>query len=258
MTSWSSAPRCSPRCAPVTSTRSSCRGCRSTSSRSRSWPRSARRSGTPTTLFALVRRAVPYTELTREAVRRSDRARRDTASSTGRGPRGRYVLPRRDQRRGARRAGARLAALTSGGAIPEIGDYRVRRRARRHSSSAPSTKTGPSSRWRATSSCSARTRGRSGASKPASCASRDAGDRAADGAVLAGRGAGAHRRALGGGVAAARARRRAARARRRRRCARVARASRPASHGDAATMIVDYLAVGRAVLGVDAHAATRS
>ena len=30
------------------------------------------------------------------------------------------------------RKGARLAALTSGGAIPETGDYRVRRRARRH------------------------------------------------------------------------------------------------------------------------------
>ena len=32
----------------------------------------------------------------------------------------------------AARKGARLAAVTSGGAIPEIGDYRVRRRARRH------------------------------------------------------------------------------------------------------------------------------
>jgi ATP-dependent helicase Lhr and Lhr-like helicase len=75
-------------------------------------------------LYATLRRAVPYNALTRAefddvlelAARGID---------TGRGTRGRYVHHDavNDKVRG--RKGARLAALTSGGAIPEIGDYRV-------------------------------------------------------------------------------------------------------------------------------------
>ena len=75
-------------------------------------------------LFALVRRAAPYTELTRaqfdEVV--------DLVSDgieTGRGARGAYVHHDAVNGELRGRKGARLAALTSGGAIPETGDYRV-------------------------------------------------------------------------------------------------------------------------------------
>ncbi len=75
-------------------------------------------------LFELVRRAAPYRELTREQF---DEVVELVAGGvqTGRGPRGRYV--HHDVVNGEMRGrkGARLAALTSGGAIPEIGDYRV-------------------------------------------------------------------------------------------------------------------------------------
>ncbi len=75
-------------------------------------------------LFELVRRAAPYAGL--------DRATFDEVVElvawgipTGRGRRGAYL--HRDGVNGRLRArrGARLAALTSGGAIPETGDYRV-------------------------------------------------------------------------------------------------------------------------------------
>jgi ATP-dependent Lhr-like helicase len=75
-------------------------------------------------LFTLVRRAAPYADLSRpdfdEVV--------DLVSEgidTGRGRRAAYL--HRDGVNGelAGRRGARLAALTSGGAIPETGDYRV-------------------------------------------------------------------------------------------------------------------------------------
>ncbi|HEX2272554.1 MAG TPA: helicase-related protein, partial [Acidimicrobiales bacterium] len=75
-------------------------------------------------LYDLVRRAAPYTEL--------DRARFDelvelvaNGIETGRGRRGAYL--HHDTVNGELRArrGARLAAVTSGGAIPETGDYRV-------------------------------------------------------------------------------------------------------------------------------------
>ena len=77
--------------------------------------------------------------------------------ATGRGRRGAYLHRDRVQRRLRARRGARLAALTSGGAIPETGDYRVL--AEPAKSSAASTRTGRSSRWPATSSCSAAPRG---------------------------------------------------------------------------------------------------
>ena len=75
-------------------------------------------------LLALVRRAAPFaglsagdfgevTEMVSEGIR------------TGRGRRAAYLHRDRVAGRLAGRRGARLAALTSGGAIPELGDYRV-------------------------------------------------------------------------------------------------------------------------------------
>lgn len=75
-------------------------------------------------LFALVRRAWPYRELTREAF---DGVLRMTAEgfATRRGRRG--ALLHRDEvhRRVRGRRGARSLAITSGGAIPDVADYRV-------------------------------------------------------------------------------------------------------------------------------------
>lgn len=75
-------------------------------------------------LFALVRRAAPYTELTRAQF---DEVIELVAEGiqTGRGRRGAYVHNDAVNGELRGRKGARLAALTSGGAIPEIGDYRV-------------------------------------------------------------------------------------------------------------------------------------
>jgi ATP-dependent helicase Lhr and Lhr-like helicase len=75
-------------------------------------------------LFELVRRAAPYSSLSRgdfdDAV--------DLVSEgirTGRGRRAAYLHRDRVNGRLRGRRGARLVALTSGGAIPELGDYRV-------------------------------------------------------------------------------------------------------------------------------------
>lgn len=75
-------------------------------------------------LYTLVRRAAPFAELSRQDFEQvldliSDGIR------TGRGRRAAYL--HRDQVNGMLRArrGARMTALTSGGAIPELGDYRV-------------------------------------------------------------------------------------------------------------------------------------
>ncbi len=75
-------------------------------------------------LYATLRRAVPYTELTRAQF---DEVLELVATGvvTGRGPRGRYVHHDAINGKVRGRKGGRLAALTSGGAIPEIGDYRV-------------------------------------------------------------------------------------------------------------------------------------
>ncbi len=75
-------------------------------------------------LFDLLRRSAPYGELSREDFD----AVVELASEgipTGRGPRMAFL--HRDRVNGVLRPrrGARLAALTSGGAIPEVGDYRV-------------------------------------------------------------------------------------------------------------------------------------
>ena len=75
-------------------------------------------------LFALVRKAEPYRELSREQFD----ALIDLAANgieTGRGPRGRYLYHDAVNKEVKARKGARIAALTSGGAIPETGDYRV-------------------------------------------------------------------------------------------------------------------------------------
>jgi ATP-dependent Lhr-like helicase len=75
-------------------------------------------------LYALVRRAAPFMDLTREQF---DAVITLVAHGveTGRGPRGRYVFHDGVNGELRGRKGARLAALTSGGAIPEVGDYRV-------------------------------------------------------------------------------------------------------------------------------------
>src|ERR1700684_3914305 len=75
-------------------------------------------------LFELMRKAAPFAELTREDFDRIVELASD-GIPTGRGRVAAYL--HRDQINGEVRArrGARLAALTSGGAIPETGDYRV-------------------------------------------------------------------------------------------------------------------------------------
>jgi ATP-dependent Lhr-like helicase len=75
-------------------------------------------------LFELVTRAAPYSGLSRndfdEVVELASEGIR-----TGRGRRAAYIHRDRVNGRLRGRRGARLAALTSGGAIPELGDYRV-------------------------------------------------------------------------------------------------------------------------------------
>jgi ATP-dependent Lhr-like helicase len=75
-------------------------------------------------LFALVTRAWPYRRLTREEF---DEVVELVAGGieTGRGRRMAYLHRDRVNGRLRGRRGARLATLTSGGAIPETGDYRV-------------------------------------------------------------------------------------------------------------------------------------
>jgi ATP-dependent Lhr-like helicase len=75
-------------------------------------------------LFALTRRAAPFAHLSREDF--DDVV--DMVSdgiATGRGRRAAYLHRDRVNGRLKGRRGARLAALTSGGAIPELGDFRV-------------------------------------------------------------------------------------------------------------------------------------
>ena len=75
-------------------------------------------------LFDLVRRAAPYADLSQEDF---DETLRFTNAGvvTGRGRRGDYVHLDSLAGEAAGRRGARLAALTSGGAIPDVADYRV-------------------------------------------------------------------------------------------------------------------------------------
>src|SRR5262245_43927190 len=75
-------------------------------------------------LFALARRAAPFAELAREDFDRLVEMLSE-GIATGRGRRASYL--HRDPVHGVLRArrGARIAALTAGGAIPETADYRV-------------------------------------------------------------------------------------------------------------------------------------
>jgi ATP-dependent helicase Lhr and Lhr-like helicase len=75
-------------------------------------------------LYALVRRAAPYNDLTREQF---DQVVELVSAGieTGRGKRGAYLHLDRVNGEVRPRRGAKLAAVTSGGAIPETGDYRV-------------------------------------------------------------------------------------------------------------------------------------
>jgi ATP-dependent Lhr-like helicase len=75
-------------------------------------------------LYDLVRRAAPYTGLTREDFDDVVALVSD-GIETGRGRRAAYLHRDGVNRELGGRRGARLAALTSGGAIPETGDYRV-------------------------------------------------------------------------------------------------------------------------------------
>ena len=75
-------------------------------------------------LFDLVRRAAPFAGLSREAFDRTlDFVSEGVA--TGRGRRAHHLHHDRVNGEVRPRRGARLAALTSGGAIPEVADYRV-------------------------------------------------------------------------------------------------------------------------------------
>ena len=75
-------------------------------------------------LFELVRRAAPYADLTRDDFDETLRFV-NGGVTTGRGRRGDYVHVDTAAGEAAGRRGARLAALTSGGAIPDVADYRV-------------------------------------------------------------------------------------------------------------------------------------
>jgi ATP-dependent Lhr-like helicase len=75
-------------------------------------------------LFELLRRSAPYREMTRQAFDEVVELVSE-GIQTGRGRRGAYLYHDRVNAKLRPRAGARLAASTSGGAIPETGDYRV-------------------------------------------------------------------------------------------------------------------------------------
>ena len=75
-------------------------------------------------LWDLVRRAAPYAELSREDFDEVV-ALASWGIETGRGRRGAHLHHDAVNGRLRARRGARLAALTGGGAIPETGDYRV-------------------------------------------------------------------------------------------------------------------------------------
>lgn len=75
-------------------------------------------------LFQLIRGAAPFADLSRENFEEVVELVSE-GITTGRGRRAAYLHRDRVNRRLRGRRGARLAALTSGGAIPELGDFRV-------------------------------------------------------------------------------------------------------------------------------------
>ena len=76
-------------------------------------------------LFALIRRAWPYRDLDARGFRRRRRACWRRGSTTRRGRRGALIHHDAVNHRLRGRRGARLAALTSGGTIPDNADYQV-------------------------------------------------------------------------------------------------------------------------------------
>ena len=202
--------------------RRSRRAPRSTSWRSRSSPSAPPTPWPEDDLFALVRRAAPYADL--------DRADFDEVVEmlsegiqTGRGRRARLPPPRPRQRHPPRPAGRPPRRADLGRRHPRDGRLPRRRRPRRHVRRHRQRGLGDREHagrrlpprqhsWRIRRVEAGR---RAGRRRPG---------RAAHGAVLARRGAGAHRGALGGGVRASRGGRRAAGRRRRRGRRGVARA----------------------------------
>ena len=123
-TIWSSARRSSVVCAAATSTRSSRMTRRSTCWRSKSSPKPPVRSTDDDDMYALVRRAWPYRDLSRSDFQAVVAMAAD-GFSTRRGRRAALIHRDEVNARLRGRRGARLLAQTSGGAIPEIADYRV-------------------------------------------------------------------------------------------------------------------------------------
>ena len=254
--SWSSARRwCAPRGARR-STPSACATRRSTCWRSRSSPPAPARSGTRTRSSSSCRRAAPYAELARERLRRASSTCSPRASPPAAGARARCSTATRSTGRLRGRRGARLAALTSGGAIPDNANYDV-------VLEPEGTLIGTIDEDFAIESMAGdiillgNTSWRIRRVEPGQGARRGRGRRAADDPVLAGRGAGAHARAVGRGRGAARGdrrrRTRAARIRRRRSMARARSTARGAE------LLRDYVRGrrGRARRRADADARHR-
>ena len=204
--------------------------------------------GAPTTSSRCVRTRRSVPRPVARAVRRADRARGERGRDRSRAAWS-LPVPRRGQRGGARAHGRAPRRAHLGRRDPR--DRRLPRASPSPTtrSSARSTKTGPSSRWRATSSCSARTRGRSAGSRPASCGCATPATRAPTVPFWIGE-APARTDELSEEVSALRAGVDELLAAGDPDGARAWLCESTGVHGDAATMIVDYLAVGRAVLGV--------
>ena len=141
----------------------------------------------------------PYRDLERKRLRRGPhdarRRHRDLARAQRRLPAS-TIASTDACARGAARASPRSPRRRD----PGDRQLQRRRRARRARRSARSTRISPSRAWPATSSCSARTRGRSGASKPGVVRVRGRARRAAVDSVLERRGPRPHDRAVARGL----------------------------------------------------------
>ena len=176
---------------------------RSTCSRSRSSPRPRASDYAEDELYALVRRAWPYRDLTRDDFDAVVKMIAD-GFATQRGRRGALRASRRSERaraRPPRRAHARASPPAARSPRSPTTAWCSSPRTR---SSARSTKTSPSRATPATSSSSATRRGRSCRSAPASCASPTRKGAPPTHPVLARRSAGAERRAVARGERSAR------------------------------------------------------
>ena len=113
------------RSAAASSTPSSRTTRRSTCWRSRSSPSAPAATTARTSSSTLVRRAWPYRDADARGLRRGRRDGGRGLRDAARPPRGAACTATRSTRTVRGRRGARLLALTSGGAIPEVADYRV-------------------------------------------------------------------------------------------------------------------------------------